>query len=92
VQFYPQGGTGLTIPLVLTPLDLDFPANYVALTAVNHDGAFVPGVLPAAILIELDDTWSGIITAAAPAIPNTGIAPLVGLRQAAELEQTRKVE
>ena len=90
VQFYPQGGAGLTIPLVLTPINLDFPANYVALTGVNNLGDFVPGLLPAAILIILDATWSAIITAAAPAVPNTGIAPLVGLGEAAE--QTRKVE
>jgi hypothetical protein len=90
VQFYPQGGAGLTIPLALTPINLDFPANYVALTGVNNLGDFVPGLLPAAILIILDATWSAIITAAAPAVPNTGIAPLVGLGEAAE--QTRKVE
>lgn len=80
VLSYPQGAADISWTIVLTPLALGENSNFVLLTGVLEpsDPGPPPGWLPAAILIQVDLTWQGIITAAAPAVPNTGFATSVG--------------
>lgn len=78
VLAYPQISPGDQFPLALTNLAiLGPPTNFVTVMGVfdAHKTSFPPAVwTPAALLVQLDNTWGAIITAAAPAVPNSGIA------------------
>jgi hypothetical protein len=53
------------------------PPNFVHVAGefdLSRTTAPPPGWLPGAILIQLDNTWTAVITAAPPAVTNSGIA------------------
>jgi hypothetical protein len=53
------------------------PPNFVHVAGefdLSRTTAPPPGWLPGALLIQLDNTWTAVITAAPPALPNSGIA------------------
>ena len=85
---YPQG-TFLSggYPLRLTWVEgINIPGGlYTVLNLYGvYDEGFLgfplppPGWRPAAIALQLDDTWGAIIPAAVPAVPDEGLAWLVG--------------
>jgi hypothetical protein len=78
VLAYPQISPGEQFPLALTNLAFLGPStNFVTVLGVfNTQQTTLPPAAwaPAALLIQLDNTWGAIITAAAPAVPNSGIA------------------
>lgn len=78
VMGYPQGNVGEVFPLTLRNLAILGPAsNFVNLIGMfdTQQGPLPPaGWMPAAISVQLDHMWGAIITAAAPAPANSGIA------------------
>jgi hypothetical protein len=75
---YPQISLGDAFPLKLKSFVFGPPPpNFVHVSGefdVSRTTAPPAGWMPAAILIQLDNTWTAVITAAAPAAPNSGIA------------------
>ena len=75
---YPQGAWGDAYVLKLKSYVFGPPpANFVHVSGefdLSRTTTPPAGWMPAAILIQLDNTWTAIITAAAPAVPNSGIA------------------
>jgi hypothetical protein len=85
---YPQIALGEVFALKLTNLSiLGPPTNFVHVIGVfDTSKTRLPPAnwMPAAILVQLDGTWGAIITAAAPAPTNSGIAVPISVPPVAE--------